>query len=116
MADVIVDTVRSSSTHVPGRTLNSARTNHWVIDGSTGPAEEITTVESFLAGISACGVTLVQGRALQMGVPLSQLAVTIEGVRDAANTADFQAVTMRFDFTGPSREQAEELVGIYKQH
>ena len=116
MSEVKVDSVRSSSTEVTGRTLNSARTNHWVIDGSSGPAEEVTTVESFLAGVSACGVTLVQSRAIQMGVPLAHLAVTIEGVRDTANPGDFQAVNMRFEFSGPSREQAEELVGIYKQH
>ncbi len=116
MADAKIDTVRSFSTNVTGRTLNSARTHHWVIDGSTTPAEAVTTIESFLAGVSACGVGLVQGRAEGLGIPLQNLEVTIEGVRDAANTADFQAVNMHFDFTGPSQDQAEQLVGIYKQH
>ncbi len=64
--DLVVNRVHSSSTTTPGRALNQVRTHQLVIDEPThlgGPGEEITPAEAFLAGVSACGVLLVQGRA-----------------------------------------------------
>jgi uncharacterized OsmC-like protein len=108
--------VRSQSTDVPGRTLNHARTNHWVIDSPSGPNEAVTTGESFLAGISACGVTLVQGHAQQKGLPLGKLEVAIEAVRTEASMPDFANVDVHFTFTGIGDEQAAYYVDVWKQH
>lgn len=105
-------TVRSYSRSVVGRSLNDIRNHHLAID-SPSLGQEITSGEAFLSGISACGVTLVQGAARDAGVPLDRLEVTIEGYRNP-NEPRFDRVAMRFVLEGVSQEQAEELVGRYK--
>ncbi len=114
MSDVKVDTVRSYSSGTVGRALNSARTQHFVIDSPSGPNEALTSGEAFLAGVSSCGVTLVERHAQETGVPLKRMAVTIEGVRALANPTTFQSVTLRFELAGVSQSQAEQLVETYK--
>ena len=109
-------TVRSRSTDVPGRTLNQARTNHWVIDSPSGPNEEVTTGESFLAGISACGVTLIELHAQQKGMPFGKLEVAIEAVRTEASMPDFAQMDVHFAFSGVSEEQAAYYVDVWKKH
>jgi len=84
-----------------------------VLDSSHNP-EAVSTVESFLAGVSACGVTLVDGAARDQGTPLKSIEVNIEGVRPAADSSAFKEVNMRFELTGVTREQAEALVETYK--
>src|SRR3954466_15193388 len=74
-------TVRSQTTDLPGRTLNHARTNHWIIDSPSGPNESTTTGESFMSGIAACGVSLVEMHAKQKKLPFGTLAVDIDAIR-----------------------------------
>jgi uncharacterized OsmC-like protein len=105
-----VDSVRSVSTDTLGRTLNSARANHFVIDSASGPGEAVTSGEAFLAGISSCGVNVVNGAAQRSDVPLQHVRVEIDGVRSAQNTADFARIDVRFRMTGPTPAQAEQLV------
>jgi uncharacterized OsmC-like protein len=113
MSDVKVETVRSYSSGVVGRALNSARNHHFVLDSSTAP-EALSNMESFLAGVSSCGVTLVEGHARDTGVPLTRMEVTIEGARAAAEPNRFQRVTMRFALHGVDQATAEALVETYK--
>ncbi|MFN0070155.1 MAG: OsmC family protein [Chloroflexota bacterium] len=108
--DVKVDSVRSVNTDTLGRTLNSARSNHFIIDSSSGPAEAVTSGEAFLAGISSCGVNVVNGAARQRNIALERVDVDIDGVRSAQNTADFLRIDVRFKLVGPTREQGQELV------
>jgi uncharacterized OsmC-like protein len=112
--ELTVSRVRSYSSGTPGRALNQARTNHFVIDSSHSP-EAVSTVESFLAGISACGVTLVEGEARTQGMPLRRMEVSIEGVRETARSNVFREVNMQFRLEGVSREQATQLVETYKR-
>src|SRR5215212_5501385 len=108
--DLKVDSVRSINTDTLGRTLNSARANHFVIDSTSGPAEAMTSGEAFLAGISSCGVNVVTSAARQRAVPLNRAQVEIDGVRSAQNTADFLRIDVRFSLDGPTTAQANELV------
>ena len=109
-----IDTVRSYSSGTIGRALNSARTNHFVLDSPSGPNEALTNGEAFLAGISSCGVTLIEGYARQNGIPLQRMQVTIEGIRDLAAPNSFQAINMRFEIAGVDQGQAESLVETYR--
>lgn len=103
--------VHSSSSGTVGRSLNAIRQHHVVID-SPSINEEITSGEAFLAGISSCGVTLVERAAQELGIPLARTEVTIEGVRSPDRPA-FDQITLRFALFGVSQEQAETLVGRY---
>lgn len=114
MADVI-DTIRSSSSGTIGRAHSTARGQRLVLDSSGRPqADALTNSEAFLAGISSCGVTLIEGHARDTGVPLERMDVTIEAVRAASDPARFASVTMTFAIGGVTQEQAEALVETYR--
>jgi uncharacterized OsmC-like protein len=74
----------------------------------------MTNTEAFLAGVSSCGVTLIEGHAQETGVPLEGMTVTIEGLRTAAEPNRFARVTMKFELAGVSQPQAESLVETYR--
>lgn len=115
--DLLVTQARSVTvSDLPGRSINSARTHYFVIDEpphAGGPGEALTPAEAFLAGVSACGVLLVQSRARELGATLSRAEATIEGVRHRSNPADFLRVHLRISLWGPTQEQADELVAYY---
>jgi len=115
VADDKVDTVRSSSGGVIGRARNEARGHHLFFDSSGHPQPDaFTNSEAFLGGVSSCGVTLIEGHAKDTGVPLKHAAVTIEGLRTAAEPNRFARVTMTFELSGVSQQQAEALVETYR--
>jgi uncharacterized OsmC-like protein len=113
MTDAKVEIVRSRSSGVVGRAISNARNHHIVLDSSTAP-EAVSNSEAFLAGVSSCGVTLVEGHARDRGIPLQRMEVTIEGVRAAAEPNRFQRVAMRFELYGVDQATAEGLVDTYK--
>jgi uncharacterized OsmC-like protein len=117
--DLVINRVQSASTSTPGRALNKVRNHQLVIDEPThlgGPGEQITPAEAFLAGVSACGVLLVQGRARDSGVRLDQVEVDIEAIRHRRDTSVFQRIDMRFRLSGPTQTEAIDLVDHYKTH
>jgi uncharacterized OsmC-like protein len=110
-----VETIRSSSSGVIGRAHNVARGHTVALDSSGRPQPDaFTNSEAFLAGVSSCGVTLIEGHAQETGVPLKRLDVTIEGVRTAAEPNRFARVTMTFELAGVSQTQADALVETYR--
>ncbi len=115
MTDQFAHTVvRSTSSGIVGRSLNSARSHHFIVDGSN-LAEELTSTDVFLAGVSSCGVNLIEGAARDSGIPLRRIEVSIDGVRNPAETPPrFDHVDMHFTLHGVSDEQAEDLGGRYK--
>jgi uncharacterized OsmC-like protein len=113
-SDVKIDTVRSYSTGTPGRALNSARHNHFVLDSPSGPNEALTNGEAFLSGVSSCGVTLIEKYALEKKVPVKGMQVAIKGFRTNAEPNRFQSISVSFVIWGVSQGQAEELVEVWK--
>ena len=111
-----IETIRSSSSGVLGRARNTARGVTVAFDSSSRPqADALTNSEAFLAGVSSCGVTLIEGYAQEKGVRLSRMDVTIEGVRTAAEPNRFASVAMTFELAGVTQQQAESLVEVYRQ-
>ena len=115
MADV-VETIKSSSSGTIGRAYNAAARGAKVpFDSSSRPQPDaLTNSEAFLAAVSSCGVTLIEMHARDTNVPLKSMDVTIEGVRAAAEPNRFAQVTMTFEISGVSQEQAEALVETYR--
>ena len=110
-----IDTIRSSSSGTIGRAVSQVRGQRLTLDSSTHPrADAFTNSEAFLAGVSSCGVTLIEMHAQETGLPLRRMDVTIEGVRTAAEPNRFVSVTMRFELTGVTQGQAEDLVRTYR--
>ena len=116
MSNDKVETIRSTSSGTIGRAVSESRGQRLALDSSARPQPDaFTNSEAFLAGISSCGVTLIEGHAKETGVPLTRTEVTIEGLRTAADPARFAGITMRFRLTGVSQSQAEELVETYRR-
>ena len=109
-----VTTVRSASVGQPGRALNTARMHALVLDSSSGTGEGLTNTEAFLAGIASCGVTLIEKYAVEAGVPLAGMAVTISGIQSAADHTRFRAIDVRFEFDGVGQPEADRLVEIWQ--
>ena len=107
-------TVTSTSTATKGRVINSARHNHWVIDSPSGPAEAVSTGESFLAGISSCAVTLVQAVAAAEGVALGPLSVEVSSYRAADRPYDYDHIDVSFRYEGLALTDAERLTEQWK--
>ena len=111
-----VETIRSSSSGTLGRARNSVRGQTLLLDSSARPqADALTNSEAFLAGVSSCGVTLIEMHAQESGLPLRRMDVTIEGVRTAAEPNRFASVSMTFELSGVTQAQAESLVKVYRE-
>ena len=115
MSDMKIDAVRSSSSGVLGRARSQARGHGLVLDSSSRPQPDaFTNSEAFLAGVSSCGVTLIEMHARDSGIPMTGIDVTIEGARSSAEPNRFATVTMTFEIAGVSPAQADELVATYR--
>lgn len=115
MSDEKSETVRSASSGIIGRAASTAHGARVVLDSSSRPqADALTNSEAFLAGVSSCGVTLIEMHAQEIGVPMQGMVATIEGVRTAAEPNRFARVTMTFEIAGVSQAQAESLVETYR--
>ena len=115
MSDDKVETVRSESSGTLGRAVSRARDATLPLDSSSRPqADAFTNSEAFLAGVSSCGVTLIEMHARDTGVPVKRMDVTIEGTRTAAEPARFSSITMTFEIAGVSQAVAEALVETYR--
>ena len=114
MESHIVNTVRSTSTHIPGRAINSAGVHHFIIDGTSAPHEEITPVDAFLASISACAVHLVERFAAEADLPLARVECEIEGSRPKDAPERFDHVKLGFTLLGVDQNAADALVERFK--
>ena len=116
MSEKKIETIRSVSSGTVGRAISVARGPELVLDSSSHPHDDaLTNSEAFLAGISSCGVTLIESYAEDQGIPVSRLSVEIEGVRTPATLpAAFDRISMRFEIAGVSQAQAEELLEVYR--
>lgn len=114
--------VRAASTDMFGRVMCSARSHHFIIDGPQQngcPGEEVTPAESFLAGVAACGVELIQVLAKSSNVPLTGIGVKIQGAMDRSkpvrpDVSLFNSVRLYFQMQGVTDQQAKQLVETFK--
>ena len=114
--------VRARSTDTFGRVLCSARDQHLVVDGPVQngcPGEAIGPAELFLGGVATCGVELVYSIARDQQLPLSSVAVEIEGRMDRGNpvrrdVSVFNSVHVRFQLAGVTQAQGEDLIERFR--
>jgi uncharacterized OsmC-like protein len=113
---------KAASTNTFGRVLCSVRGHHYVVDGPVQngcPGEEITPGELFLSAVASCGVELVQVIAKAEGLPVRGIEVAIQGVMDRSNPVRsdlslFNSVSLQFQLSGVTAEQAKQLVEKFK--
>ncbi len=108
--------VASKTTDVPGRTLNSARTNHWVIDSPSGPHEAVSTGESFMSGIASCAVSLVELHTVRNKLPFGTLHVSVDAIRTDESWPGFAQIDVHFTYTGVNDDQAASYTQVWKEN
>ena len=115
--------VRTYSTNTFGRAISAMGSHHFVVDHAVyqeGPGEQPGPIDYFLSGLTACGVLMLERRARQHGVPLDGIDVQVEAYRretaEGPGPTTLKSVTVRFEFTGPTEGQAQELVDFYKRN
>ena len=121
-ADIRQYEVSAASTEIFGRVLCGARNHHFIVDGPEQngcPGEEVTPAEIFLAGVACCGVELIQVMAKSSNVPLKAIDVKIRGTMDRSrpvrpDVSLFNSVRLHFKMSGPSDQQARQLVETFK--
>jgi uncharacterized OsmC-like protein len=114
-AQLLTTTVQSKSTDVPGRTLNQAGVHHYVVDSAHGPGEEVGPIDVFLSAVSTCAVQHVERFAPEVGTTVHGARATIEGFRLEEDPTRFHHANLHVEIFGPSQEEAEKLVGLFKQ-
>ena len=111
-----VDKAQSESSGTVGRSKTTAHGVAITLDASKRPQPDgITNSEAFLGSVSSCGVTMIEMRAQETGMPLKRTRVTIEGSRDPA-IPHYLTVQMHFELAGVSQEQANALIEFYRGH
>ena len=123
MADIRNYSVGARSTDTFGRVLCNARQHHFIIDGPVQngcPGEEVTPVESFLAGVAACGVELIQVIGKQRGFENIQVNAELRAQldRDKPVREDytvFETVELDLHIRGVEPEIAFELAEQFKK-
>ena len=112
--DIKVDSVRSQSSGIIGRSRSRAHDATLTLDSSSRPKPDgFTNSEAFLAGVSSCGVTMIEMHAEENGIPLKGLNVTIKGSRHT-DVTHYESINMHFELIGVTQTQAEELVKVYQ--
>lgn len=108
---------RSYSSGTPGRAICNSRNHHFIADEYDG--DEVTAGEYFLTGLTACALNMIERVATETDLPLQRLDVRAEGVYKRNQGQEthtlFQAVKMRFEFMGVSKDDAETLVATYRR-
>ncbi len=114
--------VTASLTNEPGRTIVAMRTNYVVIDSVPplgSPSEETNSLDVFLAAPATCGAAIMEKIALDEGLPLTNIAATVEadldprGVKGEDVSPHIQAMRVHWMFSGIDQAQADEMVATW---
>jgi len=107
----------------PGRAIVSARGNHFVIDSVPpldGPNEERNPLDLLLGALATCGTFVFEKAAQEMGLPLTAIAVTVEGDLDLRGVKGepvdprIQVFRVNMELTGVDQSQADKLSEAFK--
>lgn len=110
--------VQSVTTNTLGRSITSARNQHWVVDepeSSGGPGDSVSPEESFLGGITACAASLIERLAKEEKVPLGKVRARIEGIRTEENSNQYQQIRLSFELRGTKQKHARWLVETFQE-
>ena len=114
----------SRLTNQPGRTIVSARGNHFVVDSPAplgGPNEELNPIDLLLGALATCGTFVCETAAGEMGIPLHGVTVTAAGDFDPRGLCGSEGINPRMQgfrvrlvLSGPSKEQGETLAEAFR--
>ncbi len=98
-----------------GRSVMSARGNHWIFDSVppiNGPNEEVNPLDAFVGALPACGIMIYEAVAREQAITLNAINATVEadldprGVAGAAVNPRIRAFRVTMNVDGPTIEEA----------
>jgi len=117
--DLELTTAALSATLVqPGRSIVHARGNHFVVDSPPvlgGPNEERNPIDLLLGALATCGLFIYESGAVELGMPLESLDVSVEGdlavqgLKDGSVNPRVREFRVMIDAQGLSDEEFEVL-------
>lgn len=120
--NLVTGAVEASLSNEPGRAIVGMRENYVVIDSVPplgSPSEETNSLDVFLAAQATCGAFIMQKYAMDNGMPLSNVAATVEadldprGVRGEDVSPHVQAMRVHWMLSGVDEAQSEALIGTW---
>lgn len=116
--------VTSYSSGYPGRAILNARSHYFVVDSPlafAGPNEEVNPLELLVASLASCACFVCEKAARELNIPLETSRADASAdfdLRAMLGETDDGAVQMfrlSLTFSGPTLEQAEQLVEAFRQ-
>ena len=107
-----------------GRSLVSARGNHWIYDSVppiNGPNEEVNPLDALIGALPACGIMIYEAVAREEGITLNAVNATVEadldprGVAGADVNPRIRAFRVTMNVDGPTAEEAEMMAEQYSR-
>jgi uncharacterized OsmC-like protein len=105
--------IQAAATALRGRFLLSAGRNHFVSDSrasSGGPGEAINAGELLLSSLGSCGLALIQKKAGELGVALTEAQADVSFRRDIADPTRYEFIRLAVTLGGVDEATAAELV------
>ncbi len=105
-----------------GRSLMSARGNHWIYDSVppiNGPNEEVNPLDALVGALPACGLMIYEAVAREQDIPLHFAKATVEadldprGVAGADVNPRIRAFRVNMQVSGPTAAEAEMMAEQY---
>jgi uncharacterized OsmC-like protein len=116
-------TVTTQLLNIPGRTIVNAKDHHLVVDSPLylgGPNEEVNPIDLLLSALVSHGLFVCEKIAHQMHIPLDDLKISARGDFDPRGAlaegidAGLHTLKIHMAISGPTENQAEELIQVYK--
>ncbi len=107
-----------------GRSVMSARGNHWINDSVppiNGPNEEVNPLDMFVGALPACGVMIYEAVSIEEGITLNAVNATVEadldprGVAGAPVNPRIRAFRVTVNVDGPTEEEAAMMAEQFSQ-
>ncbi|MEU5269070.1 OsmC family protein [Streptomyces hygroscopicus] len=108
-----VVTITGRTTDTTGRFLVTARTNHFVSDARTGPAEAVQAGELLLSSLASCSLGNIQLHALERGSGLTGARADVSYLRDRQDPTRYEYLRLDLLLHGVTQEEAETLAGLF---
>jgi uncharacterized OsmC-like protein len=99
-----------------GRSIVSARHNHFVSDGRVSqgaPGEAVSAGELLLASLVSCGLGLIHASARDRNEPKPEVTLTAEFLRNSEDPTRFESLTLIFSFKDTEPTLAEAYVAHF---
>lgn len=111
-----VTRIRAVASHIPGRQIISAGTNHFVADrkaSAGGPGEAVQAGELLLAALASCALAVIEKTAEAEGLRPAGVEIDASLERDPDDGTRYREIVLAVAIGGVTQQVAERLVAAF---